>query len=46
VLVDNATTYEQIATILPNNQKWVVKPDQLFGKRGKYGLVGVRLDGT
>lgn len=22
---------------------WVVKPDQLFGKRGKYGLVGVDL---
>ena len=20
-------------------KKWVIKPDQLFGKRGKYGLV-------
>lgn len=25
-------------------EKYVVKPDQLFGKRGKYGLVGVNLD--
>ena len=25
-------------------QKWVIKPDQLFGKRGKYGLIGVNLD--
>lgn len=23
---------------------WVIKPDQLFGKRGKYGLIGVNLD--
>jgi succinyl-CoA synthetase beta subunit len=23
---------------------WVIKPDQLFGKRGKYWLVGVKLD--
>jgi succinyl-CoA synthetase beta subunit len=22
---------------------WVIKPDQLFGKRGKYGLIGVDL---
>lgn len=22
----------------------MIKPDQLFGKRGKYGLVGVKLD--
>jgi succinyl-CoA synthetase beta subunit len=26
------------------DQSWVIKPDQLFGKRGKYGLVGVNLD--
>lgn len=25
------------------NMKWVIKPDQLFGKRGKYGLLGVNL---
>ena len=25
-------------------QKWVIKPDQLFGKRGKYGLIGVNID--
>ena len=23
---------------------WVIKPDQLFGKRGKYGLIGVNID--
>lgn len=23
---------------------WVIKPDQLFGKRGKYGLIGVNLE--
>ncbi len=23
--------------------RWVIKPDQLFGKRGKYGLIGVNL---
>ncbi|NRH21035.1 ATPase [Candidatus Gracilibacteria bacterium] len=23
---------------------WVIKPDQLFGKRGKYGLLGVNLN--
>lgn len=25
------------------SKKYVIKPDQLFGKRGKYGLVGVNL---
>jgi len=24
--------------------KRVIKPDQLFGKRGKHGLIGVNLD--
>jgi succinyl-CoA synthetase beta subunit len=24
----------------------VIKPDQLFGKRGKHGLIGVNLDNT
>ncbi|MCU0664476.1 MAG: ATPase [Myxococcota bacterium] len=28
------------------NRKLVVKPDQLFGKRGKHGLVGVGLSAT
>ena len=42
-------TQEQINTIAERLQKekgmyWVVKPDQLFGKRGKHGLVGVKLD--
>ncbi len=27
-----------------STDSWVVKPDQLFGKRGKYGLVWVNLD--
>lgn len=27
-----------------SNTTWVIKPDQLFGKRGKYGLIGVNLD--
>ncbi len=27
-----------------NHAKFVIKPDQLFGKRGKYGLVGVNLN--
>jgi len=25
------------------DMRWVIKPDQLFGKRGKYGLLGVKL---
>lgn len=27
-----------------SDQTYVVKPDQLFGKRGKYGLLGIKLD--
>ncbi len=26
------------------DMRWVIKPDQLFGKRGKYGLLGVNLN--
>ena len=26
------------------DMKWVIKPDQLFGKRGKYGLLGVNMN--
>ncbi len=26
------------------DSRFVIKPDQLFGKRGKYGLVGINLD--
>ena len=26
------------------DSRFIIKPDQLFGKRGKYGLVGVNLD--
>ena len=29
---------------IKNTQKFIIKPDQLFGKRGKYGLIGVNLD--
>lgn len=28
---------------IPDNKKYVIKPDMLFGKRGKLGLVGVEL---
>jgi succinyl-CoA synthetase beta subunit len=28
----------------PPDSRFVIKPDQLFGKRGKYGLLGVNLD--
>lgn len=31
-------------SLLENNKKYVVKPDMLFGKRGKYGLVWVKLE--
>lgn len=27
-----------------SEKRYIIKPDQLFGKRGKYGLVGVNLD--
>lgn len=26
------------------DMRWVIKPDQLFGKRGKYGLLGVNMN--
>ena len=29
---------------LEDNQKYVIKPDMLFGKRGKRGLLGINLD--
>jgi ATP-citrate lyase beta-subunit len=29
---------------LDSTKRWVIKPDQLFGKRGKYGLLGVKFD--
>lgn len=29
---------------LEKNKKYVIKPDELFGKRGKYGLLGIDLD--
>ena len=29
---------------LDKDMKWVIKPDQLFGKRGKYGLLGVNMN--
>lgn len=31
---------------LEKNKKYVIKPDELFGKRGKYGLLGIDLDTT
>jgi len=45
-LVQSLVDLEKIPD-LPAGQaggKRVIKPDQLFGKRGKYGLIGVNLD--
>lgn len=41
ILVDQRTDLEQLPTLFPwlLEQKLVIKPDQLFGKRGKLGLV-------
>lgn len=47
VLVDSEAQIQEIVPILQDaipNWLRVVKPDQLFWKRGKYGLVGVKLD--
>ena len=49
VLVDAEQQLQDIVSVLKDsNPDWlrVVKPDQLFWKRGKYGLVGVKLDAT
>ena len=45
ILVENADDLKTIADTLkkfPSTHR-VVKPDQLFGKRGKHGLLGVKL---
>ncbi len=47
VLIEQEPQIDQIVPVLESVVKewrWVVKPDQLFGKRGKYGLVWVNLD--
>ena len=46
ILVETKKQVQSIATRLQSEQSllWVVKPDQLFGKRGKHGLVGIKLD--
>ncbi len=33
-------------SIKNSTDHWVIKPDQMFGKRGKYGLIGVNLNGA
>jgi len=46
VLVETEQQLEEVVSVLENIiPSWlrVVKPDQLFGKRGKYGLVWVKL---
>lgn len=47
-LVTPNTSFEDLARKNPwlTQEKLVVKPDQLFGKRGKHGLVGLNLDYT
>ncbi len=45
-LVGPATNLDDLAKEFPwlAKEKLVVKPDQLFGKRGKHGLLGLNLD--
>ena len=44
-LIESEWDFENFRSTEKHIQKrWVIKPDQLFGKRGKYGLVGVKLD--
>ena len=42
ILVDSENTYWSLMK-LDASMRYVIKPDQLFWKRGKYGLVGVNL---
>ncbi|HQE92328.1 MAG TPA: ATP citrate lyase citrate-binding domain-containing protein [Anaerolineae bacterium] len=46
VLVEVDTDWDRLAAEHPwlLTDRLVVKPDQLFGKRGKYGLLGIDLD--
>ena len=46
MLIDTPEKILKIEDVLKNSwiSSFVVKPDQLFGKRGKYGLVWVNLD--
>src|SRR3990167_9791980 len=46
LLIDSHTTIENLPTQYPwlLQQKLVIKPDQLFGKRGKLGLVLLNAD--
>jgi len=45
-LVEADTDWEALASVHPwlMTERLVAKPDQLFGKRGKHGLLGVDLD--
>ena len=38
--------FESLQKKYPEYTRWVIKPDQLFGKRGKYGLIGVNLSAS
>jgi succinyl-CoA synthetase beta subunit len=46
VLVEADTDWDRLATEHPwlLTDRLVAKPDQLFGKRGKHGLLGLNLD--
>ncbi len=39
-----ALSTNQLTSSPANQFTYVIKPDQLFGKRGKYGLLGINLD--
>lgn len=40
-LIESETDFSCIDSSIP---AWIIKPDQLFGKRWKHGLIGVNLD--
>lgn len=42
-LIKNTHDIEEFVASTDSDKKFVIKPDELFGKRGKYGLVGVGL---
>lgn len=42
-LIKNPQDMEDFLTNQKNNEKYIIKPDQLFGKRGKYNLIAVNL---
>ncbi len=44
-LIESEEDIDAFATKeMGSNKTWAIKPDQLFGKRGKYGLIGVNMN--